>query len=391
MTMNPTVSNPLPPSADPGQDPSTQLPALIDKAKADLDGFLAKGAHVLCPLEVTDPPPHFYPKVVAVKISADPHAKEVYVKEKGWEGKGNNPGRPDQLELSKIGLMKISGTLGISWDESLSRRTDDGRDPMKCSYKKVGYIEDYLGKRTTLAGEKHIDLGAIQDDLILTKTTQAKAYEKKLQGPYANDVPRKWKEAIQGGYATEFIREQVQSDMSKKRLFMVELAETGAMLRAIRSKGIRTSFTPQELAKPFVDVRMVPLPGLQRPQAERAYDQLFGAPPSPASPSTPHPAHVPPHADETIIDARASTVAEDPPPSMPQSKESALADFGNCDQGQQIRMILDLAKRTKYPMPLASADMTKWTKEQLRGTVVILLDMSNPAPTGDLFGKGGRS
>ena len=348
--------------ADPATDPQMQLPALVEKARNQLNDFLKAGAHILCPLEVTDPPPGYFPKVVCVKINPDPVAKEVYVKEAGF---GN---RPAQLELTKIALMKLADMIGVSWDAERSKRLDDGRDPACCTYKAVGYIKDYLGHPREIEGTKHVNLDAIKDDLVATKTRQAETYQRKMGTKDEKDIPSKWLHALKAQRVDAFIHSEIKGELLKKRLFLVELAETGAKLRAIRSKGIRTTYTAQELGKAFADVRMVQLPGTTRPQAEAAYDALYGKPPA-----RPEPAATP---EETVIDAKAQ-VAEsetnEEPQAKPSTRESILMDFEACEHSQQVEMVLELAQSRGYPVPLKPQDVAKWTSAVLRNVLDIIL------------------
>lgn len=382
--MNTTNTDPTT-SAGEREEPIS-VPALVKKARGELSTFLKNGAHVLCPLEVTDPPPGYAPKVVCTHINPDPTCKEVYLKDKGY---GN---KPDTFELSKVALMKMGDTLGVSWDHEKSRRTDNGSNPLECRYKVVGYVEDYLGRRKEISAEKTINLDAIKDSLIFNKQKIAESYQKKMGTKYEADIPKKWREAIAGNTVPELIASEVKSELILKRQFMVELAETGAKLRAIRDKGIRTSYTAEELKKPFVDVRMVPVDGRNRQAAERAYDHLYGKPP--ASQETSAPQGMDSHwtespgrslSESTVIDATARAATDDAPQeSGNRSREQAMADFDACDRAEQIQMIMDLAKRRKFPFQLKSEEMLKWPEAQLRTVVIMVLDLP------DVTQEGGR-
>lgn len=395
MTTHSTNQSPHPTES---ADQSVQLPALIEKAQTQLAKFLQDGAHVLCPIEVTDPPPRFFPKVVCVQLNPDPNAKEVYVKEYGY---GN---KPNQLELTKIGLMKLSDTLGVTWDVDRSRRLDTGADPDICSYKAVGYIEDYLGTRKTISGEKHLSLGTIRDALILSKTKMVDGYCRKLEKGDEQGIPFKWKLAIKEGRTEELMASEVRAELIQKRQFLPELAETGAKLRAIRSKGFRTTYTAEELKKPFVDVRMMPIdrPEL-RYRGEEAYNRMYGPPPEPYTPKPVEPASP----SETVIDAQATRVEpREPWPTeydggsqMPSSSSSAkptqrennLIDWGAADHQQKVEILQHLAKAKDYPLP---KNFPGWNAERMTAVYTMLLDLAPLNPDSEqtgLFGKGGQS
>lgn len=346
-------------------DATAQVPALIKKAHTQLTEYLQQGAHVLCPLEVTNPPPGFIPRVVAVHISSNPLDKEVYVIQKGYEGFNGRPGRPDALEFTKIGVLKLCDMLGVSWDDEKSRRIDDGKDPMEIVYKAVGYRIDYQGRRQQIEGIFCVNLDAIRDEMINNKTEMAKSYMAKRQTPAEwNKVPAKWKKAIEDNQVAELIESETRAEMLKKRLKRYELAETGAKLRAVRSKGFRTTYTAKELEKDFVDIRMVELGGTPEAlnKAGMAFKQMFGEPKrqEPEEPQRP---------EDVVIDAKANQDAKPDP----MSKESIMADFQCCDQEQACELLVDIAEKKAFPIdPYKLQEMSESAMRNLLST---LLDM----------------
>ena len=342
---------------------NTQLPALIKKAHAQLTEYLKSGAHILCPLDVTAPPPGFIPRVVAIHISSNPDDKEVYVMEPARAASGSFQARPARLEFTKIANMKICDALGISWDDERSRRIDDGKDPMEIVYKAVGYRIDYQGGRQQLEGICCINLDAIRDEMVNIKTVQAQDAMAKQGTQEWGKVNWKWKKAIEENKVAELIEKEVRAEMLKKRLKRFELAETGAKLRAIRSKGFRTTYTAKELEKDFVDIRMIPVGGSPDVinKAGAAFQNLFGQPKQEAEPQ---------RAEETIIDAKANKA--EPEPAV-DSKESILADFACCDQSQAIELTVDIAERKAFPVdPYRLKEMSETA---LKGLVSMLLDL----------------
>lgn len=344
---------------------TAQVPALIKKASAKLTEYLKQGSHILCPLEVTSPPPGFIPRVVAVHISSNPLDKEVYVIQKGYEGFNGRPGRPDALEFTKIGVLKLCDMLGISWDDEKSRRIDDGKDPMEIAYKAVGYRIDYQGRRQQIEGIFCVNLDAIRDEMINNKTELAKSYMAKRGTPQEwAKVPAKWKKAIEDNQAAELIESETRAEMLKKRLKRYELAETGAKLRAVRSKGFRTTYTAKELEKDFVDICMVPVGGSEESlnKAGLAFKQMFGEPKGKEEDAPQRP-------EDVVIDAKANQ--QDKPD--PMSKESILADFQCCDQEQACELIVDIAEKKAFPVdPYKLQEMSE---SAMRNFLSTLLDM----------------
>jgi hypothetical protein len=145
----------------------------------------------------------------------------------------------DKLALGKSTLQKISLAAGIAWDPRQSGRTDNGSDPHYCSWRMVGEMRLFDGTTIPLIGSKEMDLrdGSAQVQALWERYEAAKRYKAK------NSNAKEPKEP------TAQIREM--------RLHIAAHAETKAQLRAIRSIGIRTSYKPAELDKPFVVARLM--------------------------------------------------------------------------------------------------------------------------------------
>lgn len=135
--------------------------------------------------------------------------------------------------LSKVALDKIAGALGVDWDPQLSQRLDDGSHPHYCHFQAVGRLRNFDGTWRTIQAHKELDLrdgSALIEDIL---AREAKKQEDATpQKPYRGDGGRK--------------------EIAGKRLHILSLCETEARLRAVRSMGLRTGYTREELAKPFV-------------------------------------------------------------------------------------------------------------------------------------------
>lgn len=121
------------------------------------------------------------------------------------------------VALHKTALNRIAKAVGISWDPRQSHRTDRGDIPNFASYKAVGHFRDFDGTWRTIEGEKQMDL---TDGSERAKTMKP-------------------------------------GELSEARKFVAEHAQTKAQLRAIRSLGIRSSYSKEELDKPFVCFRLI--------------------------------------------------------------------------------------------------------------------------------------
>ncbi len=142
--------------------------------------------------------------------------------------------------LSKVALDKIDAAAGISWDANLSGRLDDGRHPHYCHFRKVGHIRNFDGSVRTIANEKVMDLrdGSAQVDEILSKA-----------------------KTVEAGWA----------QVRQTRVHILSHAETKARLRAVRSIGLRSSYSPDALRKPFVIAKLVWTGKTQDPELRRAF------------------------------------------------------------------------------------------------------------------------
>lgn len=168
-----------------------------------------------------------------------------------------------KVGLSKAALDQIAGAAGVSWDPRESGRVDDGSDPHYCRYRVVGTVRDFGGSLLTRMGDKEMDLREGSQQLV--------------------------------GKSEAQVREM--------RSFILAHAETKARLRAIRSLGIRTSYTPADLeTTPFACAKLqwtgrTNDPALARVFAERTADAMLGgmaalygpAPSAPTAPALPPP------------------------------------------------------------------------------------------------------
>lgn len=156
--------------------------------------------------------------------------------------------------LSKVALDKIAGALGVDWNDEKSRRLDDGSHPHYCRYKAVGRVRDLDGAWRTIKGEKELDL---RDDSAQLDLIRAQAQRKQRSDGGAKQIAQK-RQHIQG------------------------LCETGARLRAILTLGLRGSYNAEELAKPFIVVKLSfdgrsEDPEIRKLFASRIADSFMGA------------------------------------------------------------------------------------------------------------------
>lgn len=140
-------------------------------------------------------------------------------------------GGSDGRGLTKAALDQIAGALGVTWVSS--RRTDDGSDPHYCQWQVVGRVQNFDGTWREFSGAKEVDLR--------TGSPQVQALEDRAKASAA-----KYKREV-----------RADGQIREMRLHIMSHAETKARLRAIRSLGIKTSYSAAELRKPFVVARLM--------------------------------------------------------------------------------------------------------------------------------------
>ncbi len=173
-------------------------------------------------------------------------------------------GLPDgKRGLGKVPLCKIAGALGVSWSPE-SGRLDDGSDPRFVHFRAIGYIREFDGTLRRISGEKIMDLRP--------GSAQVEAHEKRARDKWEREKAKN-PDARMGDW---------ESQIRDMRLFILEHAETKAQLRAIRSLGLRSSYSVDELHKPFFAAKLQFTghsddPEIRRMFAERIADSMLGA------------------------------------------------------------------------------------------------------------------
>ena len=129
--------------------------------------------------------------------------------------------------LGRTPLDRLGMALGVSWLPEQSYRVDDGSDALYCCYKATGSYLHFDGRPITISNEKQIDLRRFGWD---TQVIEADA-RRNERSP--------------------------ETRLMHDRRNILSLAVTKARLRALRDLGVRSGYTPDELARPFVVARAV--------------------------------------------------------------------------------------------------------------------------------------
>lgn len=215
-----------------------------------------------------------------------------------------------KMGLSGTTLARIAAAAGVDWDASQSGRLDNGSDPHYCHFRAVGHVRNFDGSVRTISGEVEIDAreGSPQVDEI-----RAKAAAKNKDG------------ALQ---------------LQELRKFVLRHAESKAKNRAIAGMGVKRSYNPAELSKPFAVCRLMWTgetqdPELRRLFAEKTADMMLSGMSSMYGKPAPQPAPAPhalPSAPQRFDTTNAPQFRGHAPPAVGPAV-AEVNDFDDYDFG----------------------------------------------------------
>lgn len=364
--------------------PTTASTDMVTAINGELANWKKNGAHVLAPITLQTIPAMHRPVLAVVYIDPNKDNKEVY------------PQKGGGLSLSGIGWKKLADAMGIQWDDQASRRLDDGRDPNRCEVRVVGRIKALDGTWRKIMGDKEIRMENVIEELRDNYREKAQKFlDDPKDGPDFRRTfpnPEVW------------IEEKVRQDALQIKKHILARAQTGAMSRAIKSIGIRETYTPAELARPFVFPKLVAELDPNHPedraflraQAAGAIDQLYQpvqratvAQPAitalPADPMAGFPEHA---ALEFRAPEPATKPAAQPAPTqaaLPAPQEGMRLDFSAADPRGQKEVLEVLIKQKGYQGKI-TGDMAFWSAQQRAGffdRLSTLPDAPKPAGTPD--------
>jgi len=136
--------------------------------------------------------------------------------------------------MGKTALDRIAAAAGVHWNPHLCGRVDDSSSPYVVEYQAAGTYLQLDGTESMIHASKRIDLRAERNTP--AETWGADAAEIARIAARENREP--WPQILQ------------------QRQHILSLAESKAKNRAIRSLGVRTAYTPADLAKGFLVLRL---------------------------------------------------------------------------------------------------------------------------------------
>lgn len=149
-------------------------------------------------------------------------------------------------------LMRIANELGVSWDAKLCKRTDNQSSPYLRACVIGGTVREFDCSYRGLEGQAEIDLN------------QGSALERKILSTYSD-------------------RTKARIELERRRQFILSHVDTNAQLRAIKKLGLRDSYLPRELEKPFFVARVAFTGETTNPEAKSVFAQSIAGTFLPAS------------------------------------------------------------------------------------------------------------
>lgn len=165
-------------------------------------------------------------------------------------GNMKKPGALDTHErgISRIGLDRIARCAGISWDPNFSVRVDTRLIMHLWEFRAVGVGMDFDGMPFTIQGTREVDL---RDE-----SAQIGGWS-----------PQLWREECEAAKAERRSPKPINGWSDRRvlasRSHGLQLAETKAKDRAIRSLGLSHIYTVAQLKSPFIVIKACYLPDMQ--------------------------------------------------------------------------------------------------------------------------------
>lgn len=229
-------------------DAQPQLPSTV----LALIARYGEKSHLLAPCtdRFSEGTSFIIPSATQIRIDPNPERGEVF--RVGAKKVGDQ--WVDQLTLARPALERIAQAAGLTWDARLTRPLTLTRDYIV--YQAVGCVRLPDGTPMRIVGTREIDMEVIEDE---SRQGQARKLLGRKDGEYNDLTPEQ---------RTEVDR-AVRAEVLMFRKHRLARAETGAKLRAIRSLGLKSTYTAAELAQPYVVLRWSLNPDHEYAQAER--------------------------------------------------------------------------------------------------------------------------
>ena len=213
--------------------------------------------------------------------------------------------------LLKPTLDRICLAAGIDWDPHASGRIDDAKDALYFHFRYAGTIKQLDGREQTLLAHTEFDLRPGSE-------ARADLYARQLQKTRER-IAKSGERAVTEVEIERRAREATEKQIRELVAHAMRLVDSKCKNAAIRSLGLRQTYTLQELDKPFVVARLAWTGRSNDPATQQLFNRmtaesflgsrrrLYGT-----APTEPDVIDVP------ASRARVTTPEEPPPPDDPE-------------------------------------------------------------------------
>lgn len=353
-------------------DESTESRSVLDNKSVvvnlELEKAKKEGANMLLPTTRIGGVSAFHAPVVDyVKLSPDIADGDVYKHDE------------NKFIITKQGLMKLSVCAGIIWNMAETKRVDNRGDRNYVAFQAVGGIRKLDGEPVFFKSEYDLDFEVLEEEL----TRQFEMKAKNMRGKTDEDK-------------RQYVDYCVKRDLLFKRRHKVKLAESGALLRVIRSLlGLKSTYSRKELEKPFVLLRITFKPDFNDPEIRKAMIQksiesitgIYGGGHDandelPLSLTSSPPIEIPHDDNPDAIDVKPESNIEEQPEPLKEKPEEPKqthqkADFMAADKDGQISTLKTLAIRKDYDLKQLKKPLDQFTDEEREDFSDHLMEMAD--------------
>lgn len=322
--------------------------AVIERVNSEIQTSVKQGANVLGNVTLFKEVPFGHrPTIESVQLSANPDDRDVYKQQGGG------------LSLTAQALKKFANALNVRWlgGQVLPTSTEE------ClQYRAIASCKSLDGTWRQVERDYELDLTVRSEEMYVRYEEKARYFfSNKPKAPV--DFRAQTKEE-----AIDWAKEKTRIDMIQIRKHKLSRAQTGAQLRCIRDLAqVKAVYTPQELSKPFVVLKLVfqadPTNPIDRqfllnqavgatealypPAAQQPVPQLTADPKAPpGDPRAFNP--VEPTEGELLAEGIEPTFPPVQEEKTPSPYESAIMDFEACDTQEKINTIVSVMGRKKW-------------------------------------------
>lgn len=353
-------------------DAKQQLAAAINQAKKD-------GWNIITPAITTEGLTKLHAVTVEhIALSPDPKDGDVYPHDKG------------KMIIHKQGLEKLSNLAGIEMVKTV--RTDNQSDRQYISYQAGGFIRKADGSVVMCVKTYGMDFEVIEEEVL-------EGYQEKMKKWVKDKAANAWPNNLTEQQRQEYVDFNSRKEVRRRRKYKDQLCESGAQARVKRDLlGLKAYYSPEELKKPFVVVRITLKPDYDDPAikmmltqaAISASGQIFGYDPNQHTPALAAPAAQITHEAELEVEPAAlpnggavedadyeeAAAAAGPP----DPAEAARADFEGADGGEKIKILDKLIVTKGYDKKQLKKGLEQFTDANL----IAFYDALNLMPDDDI-------